>query len=64
MPEFFSGSDLVCLFFAGGGKFFSGSDFVLFFCRGWGGFCRGWGGYLHDSFISIIHSISLLHMSK
>ena len=25
---------------------------------------RGWGCYLHDSFISIIHSISLLHMSK
>ena len=27
-------------------------------------FCRGWGGYLQDSFIIIIHSISLLHMSK
>ena len=37
-------------------KFFSGSDLVFL--------CRGWGCYLHDSFISIIHSISLLYMSK
>ena len=37
-------------------NFFSGSDLVFL--------CRGWGCYLHDSFISIIHSVSLLHMSK
>ena len=35
-------------------KFFSGSDLVFL--------CRGWGCYLPDSFISIIHSISLLHI--
>ena len=52
MPKFFSGLDLVCFFFAGGG--------VVFFLQGVGWF------NLQDSFISIIHSImiSLLHTSK
>ena len=37
-------------------KLFSALDLVFL--------CRGWGCYLHDSFISIIHSIDLWHMSK
>ena len=55
MPKFFSGSDLVFRF---GLSFLQGVGVVFFFFAGSG------GGNLPDSFVSIIHSISLLHMSK